>query len=143
MKFWVKNQSKCARRFEMLNRTQVQLWYNRFKESREDVYDDWLLILVEQWRKWFCRTNIYQKSCWWWYIFRLMPSNFHGYSEDCSKVAKILTETTSHRHRSGVNFLAKPTLLSCPSQSKYMLWFLSIEVICLYLKVHLLQKILL
>ena len=40
---------KCARTFEMLtvaldeptmSRTQVQLWYNRFKEGREDVNND-------------------------------------------------------------------------------------------------------
>ena len=40
---------KCATTFEMLtvafgwstmNRTQVQLWYNRFKKGREDVNDN-------------------------------------------------------------------------------------------------------
>ena len=44
-KFCVKKEMKCARTFEMLtltfgestkSRTQVQLWYNRFKEGRED-----------------------------------------------------------------------------------------------------------
>ena len=39
----------CQRAFEMLtlvfgesmkSRTQVQLWYNRFKEGREDISDD-------------------------------------------------------------------------------------------------------
>ena len=49
IKFCVKNEIKCARIFEMLtvafgestmSRTQVQLWYNRFKEGREDVNDD-------------------------------------------------------------------------------------------------------
>ena len=50
-KFYVKNYIKCARTFEMLtmafgesttqhNRTQVQLWYNRFKEGRDDFNDD-------------------------------------------------------------------------------------------------------
>ena len=43
------DQKSCARTFEMLtvafgestmSRTQVQLWYNRFKVSREDVNDD-------------------------------------------------------------------------------------------------------
>ena len=43
------DQRNCARTFEMLtvafcastmSRTQVQLWYNRFKEGREDVNDD-------------------------------------------------------------------------------------------------------
>ena len=47
-KFCVKNEIKSTRT-EMLtvafgkstmSRTQVQLWYNRFKESREDVNDD-------------------------------------------------------------------------------------------------------
>ena len=44
-----KNEIQCARTFEILtvafgestmNRTQVQLWYNQFKESRLYVYDD-------------------------------------------------------------------------------------------------------
>ena len=53
VKFCVKNVIKCARIFEMLtaafgestmSRTQVQLWYNRFKEDREDVNDDTRLV---------------------------------------------------------------------------------------------------
>ena len=49
IKFCVKNEIKYARTFEMLtlaldestmSRTQVQLWYNRFKEGREDINDD-------------------------------------------------------------------------------------------------------
>ena len=49
VKFCVKNEIKCVRTFEMLtvvfgestmNRTQVQLWYDRFKESRENVNDN-------------------------------------------------------------------------------------------------------
>ena len=49
IKFFVKNLIKCARTFEMLtvtfgestmSRTQNQLWYNRFKEGREDINDD-------------------------------------------------------------------------------------------------------
>ena len=49
IKLCVKNEIKCARAFEMLSvafgepimsRTQVQLWYNRFKESRKDINDD-------------------------------------------------------------------------------------------------------
>ena len=49
IKFCVKTEIKCAKTFEMLtvafgvsttNRTQVQLWYNRFKESQEDINDD-------------------------------------------------------------------------------------------------------
>ena len=49
IKFCVKNEIKCARTFEMLtvafgkstmSRTQVQLWYNRFKEGREDINDE-------------------------------------------------------------------------------------------------------
>ena len=49
IKFHVKNETKFVRSFEMLtvafgeytlSRTQVQLWYNRFKERREDVNDD-------------------------------------------------------------------------------------------------------
>ena len=48
IKFCVKNEIEYARTFEMLtvtfgestmNRTQVQLWYNRFKEGRKDVND--------------------------------------------------------------------------------------------------------
>ena len=48
IKFCIKNQIKCQRIFEMLtmafgestmNRTQVQFWYNRFKEGQEDVND--------------------------------------------------------------------------------------------------------
>ena len=45
LKFYVKNEIKWARTFEMLtvasttSRTQIQLWYNRFKEGREDVND--------------------------------------------------------------------------------------------------------
>ena len=44
-----RNDITCARTFEMLtvafdestmSRTQVQLWYNRIKEGREDVDDD-------------------------------------------------------------------------------------------------------
>ena len=46
IKFYVKNQIKCAKTFKMLkkafdestmSRTQVQLRYNRFKEAQEDV----------------------------------------------------------------------------------------------------------
>ena len=44
---YVKNEIKLARIFEMLtygkstmSKTHVQLWYNRFKESREEVNDD-------------------------------------------------------------------------------------------------------
>ena len=46
IKFCVHNKSKCLRTFEMLtmaffestmSKTQVQLWYNRFKEGREGV----------------------------------------------------------------------------------------------------------
>ena len=49
IEFDVKNEIKCARTLEMLivafgesskSRSQVQLWYNRFKEGREDVNDD-------------------------------------------------------------------------------------------------------
>ena len=49
IKFYVKNEIKYARTFEILtvtfgesttSTTQVQLWYNRFKESREDINDD-------------------------------------------------------------------------------------------------------
>ena len=49
IKFCVKNEDKCARTFKILtvtfresnmSRTQVQLWYNRFKESREEVNDN-------------------------------------------------------------------------------------------------------
>ena len=49
IKFCLKNEIQCPRTFEMLSvtfrestvsRTQVQLWYNRFKESRENVNDD-------------------------------------------------------------------------------------------------------
>ena len=48
IKFCVKNEINCARTFEMLtvvfgestvSRSQVQLWYYRFKEGREDVND--------------------------------------------------------------------------------------------------------
>ena len=47
--FCVKNEIKCSITFDMLaatfgestmSRTQVQLWYNGFKEGREDVSDD-------------------------------------------------------------------------------------------------------
>ena len=49
VKIYVKNEITYARTFEMLNvafgestmsRTQVQLWYNRFRECREDVNDN-------------------------------------------------------------------------------------------------------
>ena len=49
LNFVWKNEIKYARIFEMLtvafgestiSRTQVQLWYNRFTESREDINDD-------------------------------------------------------------------------------------------------------
>ena len=49
IKFCVKNEIKFARTFEMstvafgestMSRTQVQLWYNRFREDREDINDD-------------------------------------------------------------------------------------------------------
>ena len=48
IKFCVKNDIECARTYEMLtaafeesimSRTQVQLWYNRYKEGLEDVND--------------------------------------------------------------------------------------------------------
>ena len=49
LKFGVKREIKCARTFEMLivefgestiSRAQVQWWYKRFKEGRENVNDD-------------------------------------------------------------------------------------------------------
>ena len=49
IKFCVNIETKWERTFEMLtvafgefimSRMQVQLWYNRFKEGREDVNDD-------------------------------------------------------------------------------------------------------
>ena len=49
IKFCVKNEIKYVRTFDILtvafgestiSRTQVQLWYNRFKKGREDVNDD-------------------------------------------------------------------------------------------------------
>ena len=52
IKFCIKNEIKCGRTSEMLihlivafgestmSRTQVQLWYNRFKEGRKDVNAD-------------------------------------------------------------------------------------------------------
>ena len=49
IKFCVKNEMKYARTFKILtvafgestmSRTQVQLWYKRFKESREDINND-------------------------------------------------------------------------------------------------------
>ena len=49
MYVYVKNEIKCTTTFEMLtvafgdstmSRTQVQLWFNPFKEGREDVNDD-------------------------------------------------------------------------------------------------------
>ena len=49
IKFSARNEIKCARIFEMLtvafqesimSRTQVQLFYKRFKEGRQDVNDD-------------------------------------------------------------------------------------------------------
>ena len=40
-----------------MSRTQVQLWYNRFKEDREDVNDDARpgcpMKTLKQWWKWF------------------------------------------------------------------------------------------
>ena len=57
-------ETKFARTFEMLtvafgksimSRTQVQLWYNRFKEDRENVNDDahhqQPMKTLEHWRK--------------------------------------------------------------------------------------------
>ena len=43
IKFCVKNEIKCMSTVEFEEstiRTQVQLWYNRFKEGREDVNAD-------------------------------------------------------------------------------------------------------
>ena len=49
LKYCLKNEIKCAKTFEMLtvmfgestmSRTQVQLWYNQFKEGPEDFKDD-------------------------------------------------------------------------------------------------------
>ena len=49
MYVYVKNEIRCTTTFEMLtvafddstmSRTQVQLWFNPFKEGREDVNDD-------------------------------------------------------------------------------------------------------
>ena len=46
IQFCVKNEIKCAKTFEMftvtfgestMSRTQIQFWYNRFKESRENI----------------------------------------------------------------------------------------------------------
>ena len=53
VKFCVKNEIKFARTFGMLtvafgkstmSRTQVQLWYNRLKEGREDVKNVAVLV---------------------------------------------------------------------------------------------------
>ena len=49
IKFCIKNEIKCSKTIQMLSvafgestmtRTQVQLWYNRFKDDREEVNDD-------------------------------------------------------------------------------------------------------
>ena len=60
IEFYIKNEIKYARTFEMLtavfgeptvNRTQVQLLYNRFREGREDVNHDAHYFLRLQWRR--------------------------------------------------------------------------------------------
>ena len=83
-----------------MSRTQVQLWYNRFKETREDVNDD---ALPGRTRTFTTNENIEAvkkmilnnrritiKEV------RLMPSNFYRCfmhetcsSVDCSKIAKF------------------------------------------------------
>ena len=117
-KFCVKNEIKCAGTYEMLtmvfgestkSRTQVQMWYNRFQEDREEVNDDACpgrpstlttdenfeavkkMILDKN------RITIRERLLMMLrHIFRLMPSNFYGCfrhetcsSEDCSKIAKF------------------------------------------------------
>ena len=56
----VRNEIKCAMTFQMLtvvfgvsimSRTQVQLWYNRFKEGREDFNRKSMLVLIARARQ--------------------------------------------------------------------------------------------
>ena len=74
VKFCVKNSIKCARTFEMLtvafgestmSRTQVQLWYNRFKEGWADVKT--MFILVARARQQPTKT-LNQGRNWFWII---------------------------------------------------------------------------
>ena len=84
--------------------TQVQLWYNRFKEGREDVNDDarhgrpstsTTDENIEAMKKLFFESlNHYERGYWWcWNIVRRMPSNFYWCfrhatcgSKDCFKI---------------------------------------------------------
>ena len=93
-----------------MSRTQVQLWYNRFKEGREDVNDDagsgrpsTSTIeenCIEAMKKMILGNQIeslLEISLWMMWAYRqLMPSNFYGCfrhemcgSKDCSKIAKF------------------------------------------------------
>ena len=87
IKFCEKNEIKCARTFKMLtvafgestmSRTQVQLWYDRFKEGREyanvnKMSKQWKIEAVKK----IISDNHYLRDCWWcWRIVRLKPSNF-------------------------------------------------------------------
>ena len=85
-----------------INRTQVQLWYNRFKEGREEVIDD---KNIEAWKK-----TVLDKHR---ITLREVPDDIgisFGFTDVLSmkhaaaKSAPKLptkTKTTSHRHRSG------------------------------------------
>ena len=60
IKFCVTNEIKWAKTFQMLTvdfvestmtKTQVQLWYNRFKESQENIDDDaWPKYVNNRWK---------------------------------------------------------------------------------------------
>ena len=91
-----------------ISRTQVQLWYNRFKEGREYVNDDARLGRPStKRRKWFW-INVESLLERLLMMFGISLGRFYGCyrhetcgSEDCSRIAKFCAKTTSHGHRSG------------------------------------------
>ena len=102
------NVSKMTFGESTMNRTQVQLQYNRLKKGREDVNDDVCpgcprtsttdknIKAVKKIISDNRRTTIRQIDDDFWHIVRLMPSNLYGCfsyktceSEDCSKIAKF------------------------------------------------------
>ena len=82
-----------------MSRTQVQLWYNRFKEGREDVNDiEAVKKMISNNRRITIRERLLMmleyRSAHTKQFYRCFRHETHG-SEDFFKIAKLLAKTTS------------------------------------------------